>query len=107
MKIHMAAVIIVLVLFVFLAGSCCVADEKTGSPNGCVTEAKGPIVSIEGPKGPVPAAIHHVPTARVGKPAPGFETSAYINGGFKNIKLSDYKGKWLILCFYPGDFTFV
>ena len=45
--------------------------------------------------------------AQVGKPAPDFEASAYIDGGFKNIKLSDYKGNWVILCFYPGDFTFV
>ncbi|HID02876.1 MAG TPA: redoxin domain-containing protein, partial [Desulfobacterales bacterium] len=26
---------------------------------------------------------------------------------FINIKLSDYLGKWVLLCFYPGDFTFV
>ncbi len=26
---------------------------------------------------------------------------------FKNIKLSDYKGNWVVICFYPGDFTFV
>jgi len=45
--------------------------------------------------------------ARVGKPAPDFELSAFIGGGFKNIKLSDYKGKWIVVCFYPGDFTFV
>jgi len=45
--------------------------------------------------------------ARVGQPAPDFEASAYIDGGFDNIKLSDYKGKWVVLCFYPGDFTFV
>jgi peroxiredoxin len=30
-----------------------------------------------------------------------------VQGGFKNVKLSDYKGKWVVLCFYPGDFTFV
>jgi len=47
-------------------------------------------------------------TARVGKEAPDFEASAYIAGeGFKNIKLSDHRGKWVLLCFYPGDFTFV
>lgn len=46
-------------------------------------------------------------SARVGKPAPDFEAGAYIDGGFKNIKLSDYKGQWAVLCFYPGDFTFV
>jgi len=45
--------------------------------------------------------------AQVGKPAPDFELSAYVGGGFKNIKLSDYKGKWIVICFYPGDFTFV
>lgn len=46
-------------------------------------------------------------TAKVGKPAPDFEASAFIDGGFKNLKLSDYKGQWVVLCFYPGDFTFV
>jgi len=46
--------------------------------------------------------------ARVGKEAIDFEASAFIAGeGFKTVKLSDYKGKWIILCFYPGDFTFV
>jgi len=45
--------------------------------------------------------------ARVGKPAPDFEASAYVDGAFRNIKLSDYKGQWVTLCFYPGDFTFV
>ena len=46
-------------------------------------------------------------TARVGRPAPDFEAAAFVDGGFKNIKLSDYLGKWIVLCFYPGDFTFV
>lgn len=44
---------------------------------------------------------------QVGKKAPDFTAPAYLNGKFVNIKLSDYIGKWLILCFYPGDFTFV
>lgn len=42
-----------------------------------------------------------------GRPAPDFETGAYFEGGFKDVKLSDYRGKWVVLCFYPGDFTFV
>lgn len=46
-------------------------------------------------------------TARVGAPAPDFELSAYADGTFKNIRLSDYLGKWVVVCFYPGDFTFV
>lgn len=45
--------------------------------------------------------------AKVGAKAPDFEAPAYQNGNFINVKLSDYLGKWVILCFYPGDFTFV
>ena len=43
----------------------------------------------------------------VGKPAPDFEATAFHEGAFKNIKLSSFKGQWIVLCFYPGDFTFV
>lgn len=46
-------------------------------------------------------------TARVGQKAPDFNAPAYYRGGFTNIKLSDYSGKWVFVCFYPGDFTFV
>ncbi|ENO98828.1 MAG: redoxin domain-containing protein [Thauera sp.] len=45
--------------------------------------------------------------ARVGQKAPDFAAPAYYRGGFTNVKLSDYAGKWVMLCFYPGDFTFV
>ena len=45
--------------------------------------------------------------ASVGMPAPDFELPAYHKGKFKKVKLSDYRGKWVLLCFYPGDFTFV
>ena len=44
---------------------------------------------------------------RVGQKAPDFEAPAYQEGNFGQVKLSDYLGKWVILCFYPGDFTFV
>ena len=44
---------------------------------------------------------------QVGKKAPDFEAPAYHKGEFVNVKLSDYLGKWVLLCFYPGDFTFV
>jgi peroxiredoxin (alkyl hydroperoxide reductase subunit C) len=46
-------------------------------------------------------------TVRVGAKAPDFTAPAYYKGEFTNVKLSDYAGKWLLLCFYPGDFTFV
>ena len=44
---------------------------------------------------------------RVGGKAPDFEAPEYQKGKFINVKLSDYSGKWVLLCFYPGDFTFV
>ena len=44
---------------------------------------------------------------RVGQKAPDFQAPAYYKGDFTSVKLSDYLGKWVVLCFYPGDFTFV
>jgi peroxiredoxin (alkyl hydroperoxide reductase subunit C) len=77
--------------------------------DGCVTPAGGPILPPEEKTLTAVPTQKEVPKmiAQVGKPAPDFEASAFIDGGFKNIKLSDYKGKWVALCFYPGDFTFV
>jgi peroxiredoxin (alkyl hydroperoxide reductase subunit C) len=46
-------------------------------------------------------------TARVGQKAPDFAAPSYYQGGFTPVKLSDFAGKWVLLCFYPGDFTFV
>jgi peroxiredoxin (alkyl hydroperoxide reductase subunit C) len=48
-------------------------------------------------------------TAQVGKPAPDFDMASTknIEKLDQNVKLSDYKGKWLVLLFYPLDFTFV
>jgi alkyl hydroperoxide reductase subunit AhpC len=45
--------------------------------------------------------------AFVGKAAPDFTAPAYYKGEFTSVKLSDYLGKWVMVCFYPGDFTFV
>jgi NADH-dependent peroxiredoxin subunit C len=38
---------------------------------------------------------------------PEFELEAYQNNKIKRIKLSDYKDRWVVLIFYPADFTFV
>src|SRR2546421_4807038 len=43
----------------------------------------------------------------VGKNAPDFKAEAVVNGDFKDVSLSDYKGKYVVLFFYPRDFTFV
>lgn len=44
---------------------------------------------------------------KVGKPAPDFTIPAFHQGKFVDLSLSEFKGKWVLLCFYPGDFTFV
>ncbi|MGJ3246625.1 MAG: peroxiredoxin [Elainellaceae cyanobacterium] len=44
---------------------------------------------------------------RVGQPAPDFTATAVYDQEFKTIKLSDYRGKYVVLFFYPLDFTFV
>ncbi len=44
----------------------------------------------------------------IGQPAPQFVAPAVVDGGdFKDINLADYKGKFVVLYFYPLDFTFV
>jgi alkyl hydroperoxide reductase subunit AhpC len=46
-------------------------------------------------------------SAQVQKAAPDFSATAVINGEFKPVKLADYRGKYVVLFFYPLDFTFV
>ncbi len=57
--------------------------------------------------GPAAAKEETTGMIKVGKPAPDFTAPAYLKGKFVNISLSEFKGKWVLLCFYPGDFTFV
>jgi peroxiredoxin (alkyl hydroperoxide reductase subunit C) len=71
------------------------ADEQTDS------EAKTEETGRQGAGGDTAAMI------QVGKPAPDFTAPAYHQGKFTQVKLSDHLGKWVVLCFYPGDFTFV
>ena len=78
--------------------------------DGCVKPVQGPIVT---PRTEAPTKTGYVEEvtrmqAQVGKEAPDFEATAFLQAeGFAPVKLSDYKGKWVVLCFYPGDFTFV
>jgi hypothetical protein len=77
----------------------------------CVQSARGPLASPK-PKASAegesqPSKEASMALAQVGHEAPDFEATAYVDGGFKNVKLSDYRGQWVALCFYPGDFTFV
>jgi peroxiredoxin len=44
---------------------------------------------------------------KIGEQVKDFSFEVYQNEDFKKIKLSQFKGKWLVLAFYPADFTFV
>ena len=44
---------------------------------------------------------------RVGDHAPEFSAKGYFQGTVKDYSLSGLGGKWLVLFFYPADFTFV
>jgi len=80
-------------------------------PKGCA-RVTGAVLG-EPPSAAEPQPQQHVirkeatVTARVGQKAPDFNAPAYFKGGFTNVQLSSHFGKWMLLCFYPGDFTFV
>lgn len=80
------------------------------TPAGCA-RVTGAVVGsqplAEAPGSPASPKENPVMSVRVGQKAPDFEAPAYYRGAFTSVKLSDYLGKWVVLCFYPGDFTFV
>ena len=47
------------------------------------------------------------PVLEIGCPAPSFSAEAFVDGKIKKISLDDYRGKWVVIFFYPADFTFV
>lgn len=59
------------------------------------------MVMTETPSGGFTASV------KVGHPVPDFEFETFQADAVKKVKLSDYKGKWYVLFFYPADFTFV
>lgn len=81
------------------------------APQGCARVTSS-VVGEPSPDGQPQAESTSKPEARtmsvrVGQKAPDFNAPAYHRGSFTNVKLSDFAGKWVLLCFYPGDFTFV
>lgn len=73
--------------------------RPTGGPVGESAPEKKP--ENENPKKEIKSMI------QVGRKAPDFTAPGYQNGKFINVTLSENLGKWVVLCFYPGDFTFV
>ena len=77
---------------------------------GCARPTGGPVgdpAEKEEPQKEATQTKERHAMIKVGKKAPDFTAPAYQKGKFINVKLSEYLGKWVILCFYPGDFTFV
>jgi peroxiredoxin (alkyl hydroperoxide reductase subunit C) len=89
---------LVLTLAAILFGGVALTDRAGAAPPPCGLE---------------PCAMHRLDlagcqsVAKVGEPAPDFTLDAVVGKEFKKINLADYRGKWVILFFYPLDFTFV
>jgi peroxiredoxin (alkyl hydroperoxide reductase subunit C) len=76
---------------------------------GCARPTGGPVGQAKPEQQPAQKIISKEgsPMIKVGQKAPDFIAPAYHKGKFIQVKLSEYLGKWVVLCFYPGDFTFV
>ena len=77
---------------------------------GCARPTGGPVgesVETKSLEQPEPVKKEVTSMIKVGTKAPDFEAPGYHKGEFVSVKLSEYLGKWVVLCFYPGDFTFV
>jgi peroxiredoxin (alkyl hydroperoxide reductase subunit C) len=76
---------------------------------GCARPTGGPVggKSVESEETHYPDVKEETSMITVGQQAPDFTAPGYQQGKFINVTLSDYLGKWVSLCFYPGDFTFV
>ena len=75
---------------------------------GCARPTGGPVGETPKEENNKKETIVEVkPMIKVGQKAPDFVAPAYHKGEFIEVKLSEYLGKWMVLCFYPGDFTFV
>merc|ERR1712141_319995 len=88
-------------LFVLLGSVFC----KDKEDDSCRTYAGGQVYPQEVKTGHDHAL--HWSKALISQPAPYWEGKAVVNGEFKDLKLSDFKGKYLVFFFYPLDFTFV
>jgi hypothetical protein len=79
-------------------------------PQGCARVTGTVVGEKPGESQPTQAPVEKkemTMTARLGQKAPDFTAPAYYKGRFTPVNLSDFAGKWVFVCFYPGDFTFV
>ena len=97
------------VFLFFLAASVAGAQVLGPCTGSSGKAAAGP--PKPGPKAPeaasAPAGLLVKPVPLPGQKAIDFELQAVVGDEIKNIKLSDFTGKWRVLCFFPAAFTFV
>jgi len=77
---------------------------------GCARPTGGPVGGApEDEEGAThaPSSMMEKSMIKVGQKAPDFTAPSFHEGEFDSVRLSDYLGKWVVLCFYPGDYTFV
>jgi peroxiredoxin (alkyl hydroperoxide reductase subunit C) len=84
--------------FAQVLGPCGTPDAKKPAAAVTTSQAAAPSVASRDVVSPVPLP---------GQQAPNFELAALVGDQVKMVKLSDYDGKWRVVCFYPADFTFV
>ncbi|NOZ72527.1 MAG: redoxin domain-containing protein [Chloroflexi bacterium] len=82
------------------------ADVGCARPTGA--SVNQPVTESPPPSPQPEQEVVSMAQARVGKVAPDFQAPAYYKGEFTSVKLSDVVSKgWTLICFYPGDFTYV
>lgn len=94
---------VIVAAFIFAAPASAQVLGPCGTPEAD-TPSSTAVPAAEG------AATTAVDVSRVplpGEQAPNFELDAVVGDDVRKIKLSDYDGKWRVVCFYPADFTFV
>jgi hypothetical protein len=71
-------------------------------------DAQRPAAAVKAsPSGAAGAQLQIARLPLPGEQAPNFKLDAVVGDKVKKISLSDYDGKWRVVCFYPADFTFV
>ncbi|XP_001353868.1 peroxiredoxin-2 [Drosophila miranda] len=91
-------------LVVLLLAAAIVLAAKPDDGESCYSFAGGSVYPAEEPKGD-----HQLQYTKavISKPAPAFEGTAVVNKEIVKLSLSQYLGKYVVLLFYPLDFTFV
>jgi hypothetical protein len=93
----------VLAFFVLIAAPLAVSAQVLGSCGAADENEPGAAMEPAQTAKAAPAQQ----LLRPGDRAVNFSLAAVVGDEIKMVKLSDYNGKWRVLCFYPADFTFV